>query len=353
MKTISQARQMLHTQQRVRLGFFPTPLYKLEGISEDFGVEVYIKREDFSGTTLFGGNKIRKLEYLLGDARANGCDTVVTYGATQSNHAMQTATAARKCGMTPILYLAALVEPSPEDVRANLLLDTILGAELHILSTRPGELMADTLARCRPEIELRLNELRSQGHKIYDMPAGGSSSVGVLGYVDAFVELSEQLDSLGVQPDYIFTAAGTGGTLGGLAAGKALLDSTAQIIGIQVSPKDPIAYPKLVNTLANSALERIRAEERTDESDFYCDPNYFAPGYEMPSRDANDAIRYLARREGLFSDPVYSGKSLCGLLSYLRSGRIAKGSKIVFVHTGGSTALFSEREIVGDLAELK
>ena len=351
MQTIQQAKEMIHQQLRVKLGFFPTPLHKLEKVSQDTGVNLFIKREDFSGMTLFGGNKIRKLEYLLGDAQAKGCDTVITRGATQSNHAMETATAARKCGMEPILYLAALVEPKAEDIRSNLLLDTILGAELHILPTLPGELISDTFARCQDQIDAHIAQLSREGHKVYDMPSGGSTPVGVVGYVDAFVETMEQLQAQNLTADYFFTSTGTGGTLAGLSAGKALLNSNIQIVGIQVSPKDPSGYPKHVVELANAALTRIGAKERTDASQFICDPNYFAPGYEVPSKAANDDIRYLARSEGLFTDPVYSGKGFHGLMESIRSGKIPKGSTVVYFHTGGTTALFSESEIVGDLAQ--
>lgn len=352
MKTIEQAKELFLAQPKVKLGFFPTPLYKLERVSADLGVDIYIKREDFSGMTLFGGNKIRKLEYLIGDAKKAGCDTVITYGATQSNHAMQTATAARKCGLEPILYLAALVEPKEGDIRANLLLDAILGAELHILPTMQGELMADTLVRCRPQVDERITALKKAGHKVYDLPSGGSTGVGVIGYVDAFVEAMEQLRTLCVKPDYMFTSTGTGGTLAGLSAGKALLGSNVKIVGIQVSPKNPTEYPKHIVSLANDALTRLGAEERVAEGDFICDPSYFAPGYEMPNSAANEDIRYLARSEGLFSDPVYSGKGFHGMLEYIRDGRIPHGSSVVFVHTGGTTALFSEAEIIGDLAAL-
>ena len=127
------ARAHLGNLGKVSLGFYPTPFHKLESISSAYDVNLWIKREDFSGSTLFGGNKIRKLEYLLHDAKKQGCDTVFTYGATQSNHVMETATAARRCGMRPVVYLGAIVEPQPNDVRANLLLDTILGAEIHLL----------------------------------------------------------------------------------------------------------------------------------------------------------------------------------------------------------------------------
>ena len=166
------------------------------------------------------------------------------------------------------------------------------------------------------------------------------------------MELTAQLQERNIQADYLFTSTGTGGTLAGLAAGKALLGSAIQIVGIQVSPKDPNGYPKHVTELANGALAHIGALERTSSSQFICDPNYFAPGYEVPSPAANNDIRYLARSEGLFTDPVYSGKGFHGLMEYIRNGRVPQGSTVVFLHTGGATALFSEAEIVGDLTDL-
>lgn len=132
MKSIEEIRDMLEHLGKLKLGFYPTPFHRLDRISGEYGVELYVKREDFSGMTLFGGNKIRKLEYLLHDAIRQGCDTVVTYGATQSNHAMETATAARKCGLNPVLFLAAIVEPNAADIRANLLLDTIQIGRAHV-----------------------------------------------------------------------------------------------------------------------------------------------------------------------------------------------------------------------------
>ena len=352
MKKIEQAKALIHAQKREPLGFYPTPFHKLERISEETGVNIYIKREDFSGMSLFGGNKIRKLEYLIGDAKAKGCDTVITFGATQSNHAMQTATVACKCGMKPILFLDAIVEPKAEDIRANLLLDAILGAEIHILTPLPGENMAETLQRQRAVVDQRIAELEAEGHKVYELPTGGSTAVGIVGFMDAFVEMSEQAAAAGIDPEYIFTGSGTGGTMAGLTAGKVLLGSKARVIAIQVSPKDPVWYREHILELANGGLERIGAEERAKEEDFECDPNYFAPGYELPNPEANRDIRYLARTEGLFTDPVYSGKAFHGMMEYIRDGRVPKGSTVVFMHTGGATALFSEAEIIGDLAAL-
>lgn len=351
MKTIDQIRTLLRPQARTVLGFYPTPLQKLDRISMENDVNLYMKREDFSGMSLFGGNKVRKLEYLLGDAQSKGCDTVVTYGATQSNHAMETAAAARRCGMVPILYLVALVEPKEEDIRANLLLDTILGAEIHILPTLPGETMADTLVRCRPQIDARIKMLEQEGHVVYDLPSGGSTEVGVLGYIDAFSETMEQLQALNIQADYIFTSSGTGGTIAGLAAGKALMGSNINIVGIQVSHKERQTYLDHIVTLGNDALRHIGVEPIIDASFFSLDDGYYEPGYEMPSQAANNDIRYLARKEGLFADTVYSGKGFHGMMEYIRSGKVPQSSTVVYLHTGGATALFGEPEIVGDLSQ--
>lgn len=169
MKSIEEIRDMLGRLGKLKLGFYPTPFHRLDRISEEYGVELYVKREDFSGMTLFGGNKIRKLEYLLHDAIRQGCDTVVTYGATQSNHAMETATAARKCGLNPVLFLAAIVEPNAADIRANLLLDTILGAEINIIPAN-GQSTKQTMEESQDLIQSRIKELEAQGHKIYTSP---------------------------------------------------------------------------------------------------------------------------------------------------------------------------------------
>lgn len=146
-QTLEDAEKLFQPLPHVRLGFFPTPFYKLDRLSEKLGVNLYIKRDDFTGMNLFGGNKIRKLEYLLGEAKAFGCEYAITYGATQSNHAMETAAACRRCGIKPILYLTAVVEPDEKDVRANLLLDKILGVELHIVDIKPGETEDEAEAR--------------------------------------------------------------------------------------------------------------------------------------------------------------------------------------------------------------
>ena len=214
MKTPDQIRALLASQPHTTLGFYPTPLHKLERVSAEHDIELYVKREDFSGMSLFGGNKMRKLEYILGDALAKGCDTLVTYGATQSNHAMQTATAARKCGMTPVLFLVALVEPDAQDVRANMLLNTILGAQVHILTPQPGE-YGRYIHPLPPSNRRHHPGIREPGTQGLRPACRRFDPVGVLGYIHAFAELVAQLEDIGVAADSLFMRTGTGATLAG------------------------------------------------------------------------------------------------------------------------------------------
>ena len=343
--------ELLRKLGKVSLGFYPTPFTRLDRLSDEYGINLWIKREDFSGATLFGGNKVRKLEYLLSDAKKQGCDTVFTYGATQSNHAMETAAAARRCGMKPVLWLGAIVEPKAGDIRANLLLDSILGCEIHILksigSTR------ETMAANTALFEKRKAELAAEGHKVYDIPIGGSTPRGAAGFAECWIETLGQAATLGLKAEFFYTCTGSGGTLAGLAAGKTLMhDTRTALRGIAVGKKDPATYGPGIREKADAILELIGAEERTDPDVFSISHDYVGPGYEKPYREANDDIRLLARKEGLFLDPVYSGKAFHGMMDEIRKGVVPKGSTVIYLHTGGATALFSESEIIGDLGEL-
>ena len=350
--TVEEAKNLLARLPRTSLGFYPTPLHKLERLSAELGVNIYLKRDDLSGVSTFGGNKMRKLEYLLGDALAQGADTVFTYGATQSNHAMQTVAAACKCGLHPVLYLVSVVEPDKETLRANLLLDYIYGAEVHIVQMEPGEEEADAETRSFAMGAEHVKRLRAEGKHPYDVPMGGASPVGSVGFAGGFVELEEQCASAGIKPDYLYHASGTGGTLAGLAAGRALLGADMHIVSVAVSPKDE-GYEARTADLANRALGVIgtSSDVRVSAEDLQVERGYFAPGYESPNEWGNGAIRRLARTEGVLMDTVYSGKAFGGLLDHIERGVVPQGSTVVFWHTGGATALFSEPQIIGDLAQ--
>ena len=352
MKTIWEAKELLAALPRRSLGFYPTHLHRLERLSQQLGVELYLKRDDLSGCNLFGGNKMRKLEFLLGEALAKGCDTVFTYGATQSNHAMQTAAACRQCGLNPVLWLVSVVEPDPGGLRANLLLDHIFGAKVQIVPLREGETEAQAEERSFQLGAEEAARLEAAGHRCYDVPMGGASPVGSAGFISGWVELMEQGEAMGFTPDYVCHATGTGGTLAGLAAGRALLgqEQKTAILSVAVSPKDE-GYEERTAALANRTLELLKASERVAPKDLWVERDYYAPGYEIPNEAGNKAIRLLARTEGILLDTVYSGKGFAGMLDQICKGRIPQGSRVVYWHTGGATALFAEREIIGDLAE--
>lgn len=350
MRSLKEARALFEDFPKTKLGFFPTPCYKLERMSSLLGIELYIKRDDFTGMSLFGGNKIRKLEYLIGDAVAKGSEYVFTFGATQSNHAMQTACACRRCGLKPVLYLVAVVRPDPNDLRSNLLLDRILGAEVHVIEIQKGETEAEAEERALVMARAHMERLEAEGHRCYEVPMGGASVVGSIGFAEGFLEMEEQMADLGAKPQYLFHATGTGGTMAGLQAGRKLAGSEIEICSVNVSEKSA-EYPDRCAALANSCLSLLGVSglHVSSSQDIHLDPHYYLPGYEIPNPAASEAICTLAREKGLFLDPVYTGKAFAGLFDYVRSGKVKKGSTVLFWHTGGATALFAEKEILGEI----
>ena len=225
-------------------------------MSELLGVNLFIKRDDFTGVNLFGGNKVRKLEYLLGQAQASDATHAITYGATQSNHAMETAAACRRLGIQPILYLTAVVPPKADELRANLLLDHLLGAEIHIVPIESGETEAEAEARSFRMGGERAAELNASGHICVDIPMGGANALGSVGFAAAMVEFQEQCDAMeGLRFSRIYHATGTGGTMAGLHAGRAMLGVDAQIISVAASEKEEAGYIDRVHDLCRAALE--------------------------------------------------------------------------------------------------
>lgn len=342
--TVKETVDALSAMPKAKLGFFPTPLYRLDNISDELGVNVFIKRDDFTGSNLFGGNKTRKLEYLIGQALDRGCEYVFTYGATQSNHAMQTIWAASKYGLKPVVYLAAVVKPDMNDLKANLLLDSIFGAEIHIVDMLDGE---DFVAAEYRSFEMgadHISRLEAEGHKCMDIPMGGANEYGSLGYIQAMTEIADQPQHF----DYLYHSTGSGGTMAGIVAGKKLLGLDMEVHSITAMQVGD-SYAKASAALSNNALKLIGCDKEcvVTEEDFIIDQNHYAPGYECPSEGGTEAIKLLASKEGILVDPVYSGKAFAGLIADARSGRIPAGSDVLFVHTGGTTVFFAEKEIIG------
>lgn len=341
-------RERLDGFPTAKVGMFPTPLHRLDNVSDDLGVNVFLKREDFSGVNLFGGNKIRKLQYVLGEGVAQGCDTVVTYGATQSNHAMQTASACSRLGLKAVLMTAALVEPDYSDLRANFLLDHLMGAEVHTVAADGGDVAAMTLELVAAGEE-HAAAAEERGAKVYRVPPGANNVLGAMGALECYVELCEQMSELGERIDHVVHPTGTGGSLSGFALGRAVLgmDSTS-ILSICAAPLGA-GYAAAIAGIGTDLGSRLGLDAGVEADGLRLDDGFVGPGYEEPSDAATSAIRYLARREGVMVGPVYSGKGFAGLLGNVASGAIPQGANVVFVHTGGAQALFAEREIVGDL----
>lgn len=336
--------------KRAELGFFPTKLYKLEHLSAKYDVNIYLKRDDLSGFSSFGGNKIRKLEFLFGEILAKGAKNIFTYGATQSNHALQTAIACRRYNLKPILYLVDVIGDGIEEPKANILLDKILNAEIKLIKLKEGEDDFEAMYRAQKESKKYAEEISADSDDYYLIPPGGASPRGTLGFVNAYLELKEQEFEKELNFKNIFHATGTGGTLGGLTAANKFIADDLKIHGINVSHKDE-SYQKEIAELATAALEILGSNFKLTAEDIIVDNDYVGPGYEIPSESANKALKIFAETEGIFLDPVYTGKAAAGMIDYLEKGKIAKGSDLLFWHTGGTNALFAEKKILGNLLD--
>lgn len=315
---------------RVPLGLHPTPLHELPRLREQLGgpgraPRLLLKRDDLNGTAL-GGNKLRKLEYLVADAEQQGCDTLVTAGAAQSNHCRQTAAVAAMRGLECHLSLRG---PAPQKRTGNLVLDDWLGAHLYFAA--PGENVSDRLAPLA-------DDLRARGRRPYVIPIGGSNAVGAAGYVAAARELLAQC------PDatHLVVATGSGGTQAGLEVGVRLFGKSTKIIGVGVAEPDTISWSVDVTNLANAVAEQVGAETSFCPADITCPMDWMGPRYGDPTPAGDDALRLLARTEGVFLDPVYSAKAFAALIHFVGQNRFAPTDTVVFWHTGGTPALFAE-----------
>ena len=320
---------------RYSLGFLPTPLVKLSRLAERLsGPRIFMKRDDQTGLGL-GGNKVRKLEFLVGEALSLGCDTLITGGAAQSNHCRQTAAAAAAGGLA--CHLALGGEPPGTGERSfaptgNLLLDQLFGAVIHWTGElRKGEKI--------PEIA---ESLRSAGRKPYVVPYGGSNTTGAAGFVEAVRELTEQLAELGESVTHIVFASSSGGTQAGLTVGKSLfgLDTELVGIGIDKGASGDVPFADHVLQLANATAERLDVPSRFSASELTIRNDYLGEGYGVVGDLERRAIRIVAQTEGILLDPVYTGRAMGGLLDMIERGELSREHSVLFWHTGGIPALF-------------
>jgi L-cysteate sulfo-lyase len=316
---------------RLRFAHLNTPLEPMERLSKHLGgPRLWIKRDDCTGLST-GGNKTRKLEFLMGDAVAKGADTIITQGATQSNHARQTAAAAVKFGMVCHLLLEDRTGNQAPDytLNGNVLLDLLHGA---IISKRPGG------TDMNAEMEALAGNLRAKGSKPYVIPGGGSNPVGALGYVNAALELVAQANEMGLKIAHVVHATGSAGTQAGLVAGLVALNSAIPVLGIGVrAPQQK--QEQSVFDLACRTAEHMGLPDIIKREHVVANTDYVGSGYGLPTPGMVEAIKLVARTEAILLDPVYSGKGMDGLIDLIRKGFFAKDSDVVFLHTGGAVGL--------------
>jgi D-cysteine desulfhydrase family pyridoxal phosphate-dependent enzyme len=332
---------------RVDLISRPTPLRKLERLSARLGgPEIYIKRDDLTGLA-FGGNKSRKLEFIVRDMIEKKADVVITWAGLQSNWCMQTAAAARTFGIKPVLILFK-PEDQPATADGNVLLDIILDADIRLMEAEKGKLVHAALAM--DILDAVGKEARGQGHRPYLVPIGGSlvrgdmdKPLGAISYVAAFAELLDQMRSGGVEPDYVVHATGSGATQAGLVVGARALTGNCRILGISVSdPKGPFSDDVL--EIARAADEALGLGLDVLAGDIVVFDEYLGEGYGIVDRAVAETIRLVFQTEGIVLDPVYTAKAMIGLIDLVKTGFFNPQDKIVFVHTGGTPALFPHRE---------
>ena len=315
---------MISTQPRVQLALTPTPLQRLDRLSAHTGVDLFMKRDDLTGDIGLAGNKARKLEYLLGRAVADGATHVLTTGGPQSNHARATAAAAAKLGLGCILVLAGR-DPGTRD--GNLLLDELFGAEVRF----PGAITPEEQAQA---LEAAAAELTAAGARPYTVPIGGSTPLGTLGSYACYTEIAQALEG----DAYICCATGSGGTHAGLALGAALHGRAVRVTGFSVWQPESYLRP-ITERLVRGAAALLGAEP--PDAALLIDDGYAGPRYGKASEVGMEAIRLVARLEGIVLDHVYTGKAMAGVLDHIRRGLIPQGARVVFVHTGGAPAIFA------------
>jgi L-cysteate sulfo-lyase len=314
------------------LAHLPTPLERLDRLTSELGgPEIWIKRDDCTGLST-GGNKTRKLEFLMAEAELRGAEMVITQGTTQSNHARQTAAFAAKLGMKCHILLEDRTGSNDHNYNnnGNVLLDHLHGATTE---KRPGG------GDLNAEIEKVADQLRADGKKVYTIPGGGSNPTGALGYVNCALELLKQVNDAGLKIDHIVHATGSAGTQAGLIVGLKSMNAQIPLLGIGVRAPKP-RQEENVFKLASATAEKLGCPGVVAREDVIANTDYVGEGYGIPTESGIEAIRMFAELEGILLDPVYSAKGAAGFIDLIRKGHFKKGERVVFLHTGGAVALF-------------
>ena len=315
----------MKTPPRLNFAHLPTPIEYLPRLSEHIGTQLYVKRDDQTGLA-FGGNKTRKLEFLVAEAQAQGAKTLISAGAAQSNHCRQTAAAAARYGFKCVLVLTG---KEPQRASANLLLDKLFGAKIVWVTDRDDR---------DPILQETYEQVAAEGGMPYLVPYGGSSPTGALGYAFALEELLKQDDSF----DWIVFATSSGGTHAGLTLGKKLFGFKGQILGTSID-EDENWLKEHVSALAADASELLGERKQFDHTDVHATDAYCKAGYGVLTDLEREAVQLFAKYEGLLLDPVYTGRAAGGMLDLIRTGFFKPTDKILFWHTGGTPSLFADK----------
>lgn len=315
---------------RIEMSLLPTPLHRLNNLSARLAVDLYCKRDDLTAFA-FGGNKTRKLDYLIMDAIARGCDCLITFGAVQSNWCRMTSIAGRVNGLDVFLILSGDV---PEKATANLLLDRMAGADITFIDSNNR----DDIIR---EADRKLLELKEKGRNPYYMPVGGSVAMGSLGYIGAFAEIMDYSEKHGVDFRDIIVASGSAGTQAGLVAGQAISGWPGRITGMAVS-RSAREQAQYVAEIVKDSLVMVAYdyEEKHIASLVHVDDSYLGDGYRIITGACREAIEDFACYEGIFLDEVYTGKAAAGMIDYAGKGAFSDNAPVLFIHTGGNIQLF-------------
>ncbi len=328
--SVAELRQALDRLPRVRLAVLPTPLEEASRLSDALGgPPIFFKRDDLTGLA-FGGNKTRHLEFILGEALQRGADTIITGASIQSNFCRQTAAACAKLGLRCILYLNGEETGAPQ---GNLLLDHLTGADVRLVQLRQ---LPDLIALCE---QAAVEEREAGRNPIVVDLWRGIASLGSVSYVECALELKEQLEEIGLLRASIYLSSATA-TQGGLALAALALGLDWQIIGISPIRTDLIPAEVVAN-LANEAAQRLELDLRLTAADIENQEQYIGPGYALATEESREALELVARTEGMFLDPVYTAKAMAGLIDHIRAGKLDPSRPVVFLHTGGTPALFA------------
>lgn len=330
---------MVKSPTRLSLARTPTPLQPLPTLSEAWGIDLWVKRDDLTGAEL-SGNKIRKLEYLLADAESQQCDVIITTGAITSNHTRAATLAARKRGLDAHLLLAG--KKPPAQAQGNLQLELLAGARVHYITWREYRERIDELLRETAQ------RLRDEGRNPYIIPTGGSNEVGLWGYVNAFDELNEQCHQHDINPDAVVCAVGSGGTYAGLCLGNAMHQCPTHIYGVIVCNSNEYFAKKVHADLQAVNLSLDQPIDVPPQSNTLVD-GYVAGGYAQTNEEQLRFLRTVAQKEALILDPVYTNKALFGLRGLIQDQHIQPGSQVIFIHTGG---IFGLPSFAGDFHQV-